>query len=231
MTVPSDVDFKSISTAVKGPILIVSAEKVKNQEKQSKQEPQTSTSSSYSSSTPLQDRRSGFGDTFGSFGRDKSSFFESPLLKRSDTGFGSDSIFNSPRLASFPREGTSTYEVTVNDDEKFEAKVPLPEFKNNPEKVTVDMYGHTVKLKAQMEIRGSDGNTRISKIFRDITLPNECDTKSLEANWIGSSMIIKAKKHGIDKNDMIPFNQRDKPDFIDDGFNDSPRLISILCYS
>ena len=72
-----------------------------------------------------------------------------------------------------------------------------------------------------MEIKGSDGNTRISKIFRDITLPNECDPKTLSAKMDGAVMILCAQKIEKDNADMVPFNQRERPDNIDDDWDTS----------
>ena len=65
-----------------------------------------------------------------------------------------------------------------------------------------------------MEIKDRDGNTRISKIFRDITLPSDCDAGTLSAKMIGPNMVLACHKNP--RPNLIPFNQREKPDVLND---------------
>ena len=65
-----------------------------------------------------------------------------------------------------------------------------------------------------MEIKDRDGNTRISKIFRDITLPSDCDPGTLAAKMIGPNMVLSCHKNP--RPNLIPFNQREKPDVLND---------------
>ena len=82
------------------------------------------------------------------------------------------------------------------------------------DKVNLDIHGQTIKLKAEMEIKDRDGNTRISKIFRDITLPTDCDAGTLSAKMIGPNMVLSSRKNP--RPNLIPFNQREKPDVLND---------------
>ena len=102
---------------------------------------------------------SDFDDGFGSFGTSSfGSSFPRPDFARRD----------------FPKSDfskSSTYNTKRNDDELFEAHVPLgPEFKNKPEMVNATIRGHTVTINAKMETVDSRGSKRMSKICKDVTL-------------------------------------------------------------
>ena len=75
-----------------------------------------------------------------------------------------------------------------------------------------------------IEVCDSGGNTRTCKIFRDITLPPECDASTVQARLDQEVMMIEARKKTRNKDDFIPLNQRPKVNNLDEGgFDDSFR--------
>lgn len=109
--------------------------------------------------------------------------FSSPLLSRfndsrlSDSSSPKFSRSNFPKSAftgrNFPRteSGSSTYDVKKNDDELFEARVPLgPDFVNRSDMIKVTLSGRTVTITAKIENVDAKGNKRMSKICKDVTL-------------------------------------------------------------
>lgn len=151
LSVPSDVDFKTIQTKVIGDKLIVSADKTHTSPPPplpqlsrtvASASPASSTSSSFRSSpTPRSFQQSVF---------DSKNMF--PERNKLDS-FGG--LFADPYMGSFPTHGSNrTYDVTTNNDSTFVASVPLGrEFIGHPEAVDISVNGQTVKLKVSGTIK------------------------------------------------------------------------------
>merc|ERR1712226_1280839 len=136
-----------------------------------------------------------FDDGFGSFGKSYGSAIDK------------EGRYHSP--FSRPRSNNSTYNVKRNDDDVFQAEVPLGvEFSNKPDAVKVVMSGNTVTITAKIETVDVNGAKRMSKVYKDVTLPSDCDLKTMEANIYGENMVISAKKGRKPTDSFVPIRDR-----------------------
>ena len=145
LSVPSDVDFKTIQTRVIADKLIVSADKMQTSPQPPPQISRTVASASPASSTSSSFRSSPTPRSFQQSVFDSKSMF--PERNKLDS-FGG--LFSDPYMAAFPTHHGSnrTYDVTTNNDSTFVASVPLGrEFLGHPEAVDISVSGQTVKLK------------------------------------------------------------------------------------
>lgn len=64
--------------------------------------------------------------------------------------------------------------------------------------------GHKITIEAKIEATDSYGNLKISKICKDVTLPSDCNMKTLKTKEESCALIISAEKNPISQSNFVP---------------------------
>lgn len=70
--------------------------------------------------------------------------------------------------------------------------------------ILVKVNGQKVTVEAKIEAKDVYGNRKVSKISKDVTLPADCDMKTLKTQEEGNALILSAEKTEIYQPAFIP---------------------------
>ncbi|CBY09943.1 unnamed protein product [Oikopleura dioica] len=122
------------------------------------------------------------------------------------SNFGLDSTF--PEYSRFGSPSGS-YEVIENSPSRYQVRVPITsELLQSSANILVKVNGHKITIEAKIEATDSYGNLKISKICKDVTLPSDCNMKTLKTKEESCALIISAEKNPISQSNFVPIKER-----------------------
>ncbi|CAG5094875.1 Oidioi.mRNA.OKI2018_I69.XSR.g13930.t1.cds [Oikopleura dioica] len=102
-----------------------------------------------------------------------------------------------------------SYEVIENSPKRYRVRVPVTsDLFSSSANIIIKVNGQKVTVEAKIEATDAYGNKKISKICKDVTLPADCNMKTLKTQEENNAVIISVDKNEISQPDFVPLKER-----------------------